>query len=165
MLKYIVRLSSMGTTLVILEVASYCSVVLSYAYHALYGKEDGNDVDDVIQSVKQCFISSFILQILHLLCRQMDSHAWDRSPGTIIAVATTPAGEAARDVKLSPLLSTDERDIGFKEDGSVPWEEVPPKKMTARERWYWAFDKIIAKLNVSTQGCTELMKLSVTICT
>ncbi|KAK8376834.1 hypothetical protein O3P69_010040 [Scylla paramamosain] len=70
------------------------------------------------------------------------------SPGTVDAAATTPAGEAAREVKLSPLPSTDERHVSFEEDGGVPGEEGPPKKkMTARERWYWAFDKIVAKLN------------------
>ncbi|XP_063876934.1 uncharacterized protein LOC135109485 [Scylla paramamosain] len=75
------------------------------------------------------------------------------SPGTVDAAATTPAGEAAREVKLSPLPSTDERHVSFEEDGGVPGEEGPPKKkMTARERWYWAFDKIVAKLNVSTRG-------------
>ncbi|XP_050712304.1 uncharacterized protein LOC126996136 [Eriocheir sinensis] len=73
------------------------------------------------------------------------------SPGTVDAAATTPVGEAPRDGKLSPLPSTDERHVSFEEDGGVPGEEGPPKKkMTARERWYWAFDKIVAKLNVST---------------
>lgn len=76
------------------------------------------------------------------------------SPGTVDAAATTPVGEAPREGKLSPLPSTDERHVSFEEDGGVPGEEGPPKKkMTARERWYWAFDKIVAKLNVSTCCC------------
>ncbi|MPC18416.1 hypothetical protein E2C01_011301 [Portunus trituberculatus] len=80
------------------------------------------------------------------------------SPGTVDAAATTPAGEAAREAKLSPLPSTDERHVSFEEDGGVPGEEGPPKKkMTARERWYWAFDKIVAKLNVSTHFCIGLV--------
>lgn len=75
------------------------------------------------------------------------------SPGTVDAAATTPVGEAPRDGKLSPLPSTDERHVSFEEDGGVPGEEGPPKKkMTARERWYWAFDKIVAKLNNDRGG-------------
>nr|XP_045622771.1 uncharacterized protein LOC123773199 isoform X5 [Procambarus clarkii] len=65
--------------------------------------------------------------------------------------AAVQEGEGARDAKLSPLPSSEERHVSFEEDGGVPGEEGPPKKkMNARERWYWAFDKIVGQLNVST---------------
>ncbi|KAG0724431.1 hypothetical protein GWK47_005131 [Chionoecetes opilio] len=85
------------------------------------------------------------------------------SPGTVDVAATTPAGEAAREVKLSPLPSTDDRHVSFEEDGGVPGEEGPPKKkMNARERWYWAFDKIVAKLNHTTSVAPWVGQLSST---
>nr|XP_053638399.1 uncharacterized protein LOC128692992 isoform X2 [Cherax quadricarinatus] len=67
--------------------------------------------------------------------------------------AAVTEAEGPVDAKLSPLPSSEERHVSFEEDGGVPGEEGPPKKkMNARERWYWAFDKIVGQLNVSTRS-------------
>lgn len=76
------------------------------------------------------------------------------SPAATVGGVTPTSTSAAvsegqpRDGKLSP--SNEGRHVSFEEDGGAPGEEAPPKKMTARERWYWAFDKIVAQLNVSS---------------
>ncbi|KAG7169859.1 hypothetical protein Hamer_G024438, partial [Homarus americanus] len=67
--------------------------------------------------------------------------------------ASADAGEAEgpSDAKLTPLTSSEERHVSFEEDGGVPGEEGPPKKkMNARERWYWAFNKIVGELNFTS---------------
>ncbi|XP_076049378.1 uncharacterized protein LOC143030059 [Oratosquilla oratoria] len=56
--------------------------------------------------------------------------------------------DRARDGQVTP--KSEERHVSFEEDTAAPSEEVPKKKLTARERWFWAYDKIIAKINVST---------------
>ncbi|XP_069948165.1 protein unc-13 homolog A isoform X15 [Cherax quadricarinatus] len=67
--------------------------------------------------------------------------------------AAVTEAEGPVDAKLSPLPSSEERHVSFEEDGGVPGEEGPPKKkMNARERWYWAFDKIVGQLNHDRGG-------------
>ncbi|KAK4298114.1 hypothetical protein Pmani_029511, partial [Petrolisthes manimaculis] len=79
------------------------------------------------------------------------SAALTPTQGTTTAVSSSDEQQQQqqpRDGKLSPLESTEGRHVSFEEDGGVPGEEGPPKKkMTARERWYWAFDKIVGQLN------------------
>ncbi|KAK3874807.1 hypothetical protein Pcinc_020287 [Petrolisthes cinctipes] len=72
---------------------------------------------------------------------------------TTTTTVSSSEEQQLRDGKLSPLASSEGRHVSFEEDGGAPGEEGPPKKKkTARERWYWAFDKIVGQLNVPNES-------------
>ncbi|XP_063589634.1 uncharacterized protein LOC134766632 [Penaeus indicus] len=72
-------------------------------------------------------------------------------PADAAAVAAADA-EGPRDDSLTPQISNEVRHVSFEGDDGAPEDEAPKKKMTARERWYWAFDKIVDQLNQNRGG-------------
>ena len=67
---------------------------------------------------------------------------------------------AAEGSQLAPKI-TDERHVSFEEEGVAQVEERPKKTfhdLTAREKWLWSLDKVMAQIAVSTIFLYEFYK-------